>query len=100
MHTPANLCEYIQPHLAVGVVEIDVLPAVTPGSDMIETVGELKSELEGVPSEKAKWGSVLMQDLTPTRGLSPNTYRTYCFFDKTRFVCQPEIRIIRSLALK
>jgi len=40
----ANLREHLQPHLAVGVVEIDVLPAVTPGSDMIKTTGEFESE--------------------------------------------------------
>jgi len=47
-----------------GVVEINVLPAVTPGSDMIKTTSEFESE-RACHGRRISGSGVLVQDLTP-----------------------------------
>ena len=39
----ANLTQYRQPCVSVGVGSVDILSTVTPRSDVIKTTGQLKS---------------------------------------------------------
>lgn len=43
VEAPADLAEHLQPHLPVGVRQIDVLAPVTARGDMVEAASEFES---------------------------------------------------------